>query len=178
MTWIEGGLGPASLVGVPAIELSGTGARGEIVALRFADPESGEKELGGDVSFRAPGTSARVVVKMIGSASAETDRIQIALFGHGDRGARDMEIVAGSMEVAASSQVTVTELTPEISTSGPAADSIRINTNHPEPTSERGGGGTPGSPIGAFADSVVRMLPLEYSIELDRMIELRLNQQG
>ena len=178
MTWIEGGLGPASSVGVPAIELSGTGARGEIITLRFASLESGKQELGGDLSFRVPQTSARVVIKVIGSASAKTDRIQMAVSSHGDRGTRNIEIVAQSMEVAPSAQVTVAELAPEIITSGPAADWIRIKTNDPEPAPEPGAGGTAGGPIAAFADSVVRWLPLEYSVELDRMIKLRLNQPG
>jgi Fe-S cluster assembly protein SufB len=56
MMWIEGELGPASSIGVPAIELSGTGARGEIMALRLAGLGSRAMELGGDVSFCAPGT--------------------------------------------------------------------------------------------------------------------------
>ncbi len=178
MTWIEGGLGPAYSVGVPAIELSGIGARGEMVALRFDGLESGKKDLGGDVSFRAPQTSAHVAIKVIGSASVKTDGIQIAVSSHGDRGTRDIEIVARSMEVAASAQVTATELAPEIITSGPTADWIRIKTNDPEPAPEPRGGGTASDAIAAFTDSVVRRLPLEYSVELDRMIELRLNRPG
>ena len=79
---------------------------------------------------------------------------------------------------AVSSQVTVTELAPETIMSGPAADSIRIERNGLEPAPKPERGGTAGGPIVGFADSVVRLLPLEYSIELDRMIELRLHHLG
>jgi Fe-S cluster assembly protein SufB len=177
MAWVEGNLGSDSSVGVPVIDLMGSGARGEITSLSLVGPDSGPRDSGGDVLLRQPGTSARIVTKSLRAGPAQAPRSRISLVGDGKPGGRDVELVLESMTIGESmaampqaDRMESDSTTAGILTSGDAVDSLRIATSESSDIALRVDGWR--DAVESFIDPVARLLPVEYSVELNRMIEL------
>lgn len=176
--WIDGNIGSKVTMKYPCILLAGEGARGEIVSVAFAG-KGQLQDAGAKMIHLAPNTSSRVISKSISAAGGKTvyrGTIQVAPGVFGVRASSQCDAL---MLDSKSSSDTV----PRISAPG---DKVRVT--HEATVSRldeeklfylqsRGFSKQAASQllVQGFIEPFVRELPLEYAVELNRLISLEMD---
>ncbi|PIQ76961.1 Fe-S cluster assembly protein SufB [Candidatus Peregrinibacteria bacterium CG10_big_fil_rev_8_21_14_0_10_49_24] len=177
MEWIGGNMGSGTTMLYPCSVLVGEGARCDHMAIAFAN-EGQWQDTGAKVLHMAPHTSSKVVSKSIskgGGCSVYRGMLKIAPHAHDcianvecdallldERSRTDTipDIQIRNNDVTIAHEATVGKLSEE---------DIFYLTSRGIPREE-----AKAMIVNAFIEPVVRLLPLEYAVEMNRLIELEM----
>jgi len=175
--WVDGNLGSRLTMKYPCIQLLGEGARGEILSVAFAGV-SQHQDAGAKVIHAAPNTSSRITSKSIskddGRASyrglvkvhknAENAKVSVEcdalLIGEDARSDTYPTMEIDHDEVKIEHEARVSKVAEEqlfyLTSRGLTEDDARLLI------------------VNGFMEPFTKELPLEYAVELNRLIELEM----
>ncbi len=175
--WVDGNLGSRATMKYPAVVLSGRKAHGEVLSLAMAGAGQ-HQDTGAKMTHAAPETSSLVVSKSISRAGGRTSY----------RGL--VKVLPGATDVKASVRCDALLLDPESRSDtypymdiqeedaqvGHEATVARINEQQLFYLMSRGIAEDDAAAmvVRGFIEPVTRELPMEYAVELNRLIELQM----
>ena len=177
MEWVDGNLGSMLTMKYPSVYLMGERAHGEILSLAFAG-EGQHQDAGGKIVHVAPNTTSAIISKSVSR-------------GAGRSSYRGLLKVHDGAENASSTVRCDALLLDEHSRSDTyptmEIDEERVNIGHEASVSKLGedqlfylmARGIPEEDaakmgVNGFVEPIVKELPMEYAIELNRLIELQM----
>ena len=177
MEWVDGNIGSKLTMKYPSIYLMEPGAHGEILSLAFAG-DGQHQDAGGKVIHVAPNTSSAIVSKSVSRGSGRTSY----------RGLLKVEEGAhGSTSTVRCDALLLDEHSRSDTYPTMEVDEERVNIGHEASVSKLGDdqlfylmsrGLTEEEAskmvVNGFVEPIVKELPMEYAIELNRLIELQM----
>ena len=177
MEWVDGNIGSLLTMKYPSVYLMGEGAHGEILSLAFAG-DGQHQDAGGKIVHVAPNTTSAIISKSVSrgagrssyrgllkvhegaSNSSSTVRCDALLLDEHSRSDTypTMEIDEERVNIgheASVSRLGVDQLFYLMSRGIPEEDAAKMVVN-------------------GFVEPIVKELPMEYAIELNRLIELQM----
>ncbi len=177
MEWIDGNLGSRLTMKYPAVYLLEPGARGEILSIAFAS--SGQhQDAGAKVVHCAPETKSRIVSKSISKNGGRSSYRGLVKVEHGAKHATS-NVVCDALILDPESRsdtypyIEVEERDVSI---GHEASVSRIGEEQLFYLMSRGLSEPEASTmiVNGFIEPLVKELPMEYAIEMNRLIELQM----
>jgi Fe-S cluster assembly protein SufB len=177
MEWVDCNLGSQVTMKYPSIYLKGEGARGETLSLAYA--KSGQnQDVGGKIFHLANNTSSRILSKSISSGTGISSYRGLVKIPYGVKGVKTNVICnalllsksavantypfieIASRDVSAGHEATVSKVDEEqmyyLMTRGLSEEQAR------------------GLIVSGFIEPIAKELPMEYAVELNRLIELEM----
>jgi len=177
MEWVDGNLGSKLTMKYPSVYLMEPGAHGEILSLAFAGPGQ-HQDTGGKVVHAAPHTTSAIVSKSISKGggrtsyrglvkvfegcddSASTVRCDALMIGEGSRSDTYPTMEIDAKKVTIGHEASVGKLGEDqlfylMSRGLPQVEAAKMIVN-------------------GFVQPIVKELPMEYAVELNRLIELQM----
>ena len=175
--WLDGNLGSKLTMKYPSSYLVEHGARSDILSIAFASTGQ-HQDAGGKLIFAAPNTSGSIVSKSISRGAGRSSyRGQIKIYDNADYAKVNVECDALLInEESRTDTYPYMEIENNTATVGHEATVSRLNDEQIFYLQSRG---LPGDEAAAlivrgFIEPVAKELPLEYAVELNRLIELEM----
>ncbi|SIP90824.1 Iron-regulated ABC transporter membrane component SufB [Alkalispirochaeta americana] len=177
MEWVDGNLGSKRTMKYPAVYLKGEGAHGEVLSIAFAG-KGQEQDSGGKIVHAADNTTSTITSKSISKDGGISTYRGLIKVDEGVRNARskvecDALLIDGesttntypymdikSDQVAIEHEATVSKISD---------DQIFYLMSRGMTEEEAAG-----MIVNGFLDPLVKQLPMEYAVELNRLIELEM----
>jgi Fe-S cluster assembly protein SufB len=177
MEWVDGNLGSKLTMKYPSCYLNGEGARGEILSIAYAGPGQ-HQDAGGKVVHNAPHTSSRIVSKSISRGSGRSSYRGLLKVETGAHHARsNVECDALLLdEEARTDTYPYIEINDEQAQIGHEATVSKIGDEQLFYLMSRGLSEDAAATmvVRGFIEPIAKELPLEYAVELNRLIELEM----
>ncbi|MEK6237371.1 MAG: Fe-S cluster assembly protein SufB [Planctomycetales bacterium] len=177
MEWVDGNLGSQLTMKYPSVYMMEPGARGEILSIAFASGGQ-HQDAGAKVVHCAPNTSSRIVSKSIsknGGRSSYRGLVKV------ESGAKESKssVVCDALILdpeSRSDTYPYIEVEEDDVTIGHEASVSQINEEQLFYLMSRGLSETEASTmiINGFIEPLVKELPMEYAVEMNRLIELQM----
>jgi Fe-S cluster assembly protein SufB len=177
MEWVDGNLGSKLTMKYPSIWLMGEGAHGEVLSIAFAG-EGQHQDAGGKCVHVAPNTSSVITSKSIskdGGRASYRGLLEVAKGAHGSRS----KVVCDALILDEDSR---TDTYPYI-----RIDENKVDIGHEATVSKIGeeqlfylmsrGLSEPEAAamiVSGFVEPITKELPLEYAVEMNRLIQLQM----
>jgi Fe-S cluster assembly protein SufB len=175
--WVDGNLGSMLTMKYPSVFLMGEGAHGEILSLAFAG-DGQHQDAGGKVVHVAPNTSSAIVSKSVSRGNGRTSyRGLLKVYEGAENSTSTVRCDALLLDEQSRSD---TYPTMEV-------DEEKVRIGHEASVSKLGedqlfylmSRGIPEEEaakmvVNGFVEPIVKELPMEYAIELNRLIELQM----
>jgi len=175
--WIDGNLGSKLTMKYPSVYLQGEGARGEILSIAYAGPGQ-HQDAGGKAVHMAPHTSSRIVSKSISRGSGRSSYRGLLRVDPGARYAKsNVECDALLLDEEARTDtypyIEIEETDAQI---GHEATVSKIGDEQLFYLMSRGLSEDEAATmvVRGFIEPISKELPLEYAVELNRLIELEM----
>ncbi len=173
MEWIDCNIGSGVTMKYPAVYLAGRGARGEVLSIAYAG-KGQHQDAGAKMVHLAPDTTSRVVSKSIAKDGGRTSYRGLVHIGSGAKNAKASVVCDALLldEHSRSDTYPTMRVNEESATLEHEATVERIGEDKLFYLTSRGitKGDAEGLLVNGFIDPVVKEIPLEYSIELNRLI--------
>ena len=177
MEWVDGNLGSMLTMKYPSVYLMGERAHGEILSLAFAG-EGQHQDAGGKIVHVAPNTTSAIISKSVSRGAGRSSyRGLLKVHDGAENASSTVRCDALLLDEHSRSE---TYPTMEI-------DEERVNIGHEASVSKLGedqlfylmARGIPEEDaakmvVNGFVEPIVKELPMEYAIELNRLIELQM----
>ncbi len=177
MEWVDGNLGSKLTMKYPSIYLMGQGAHGEILSLAFAGPGQ-HQDAGGKVIHVAPHTTSNIVSKSISKGGGRTSyRGTLKVHEGCDDVSASVRCDALMIDEQSRSDTYPTmEVDAKRVTIGHEATVGRLGTDELFYLQSRGIPEVEAAKmiVNGFVEPIVKELPMEYAVELNRLIELQM----
>ena len=177
MEWIDGNLGSHLTMKYPAVYMMEPGARGEILSIAFASTGQ-HQDAGAKLVHCAPNTSGRIVSKSI---SKNGGRASYRGLVRVERGAKKSKsnVVCDALILDSKSRSDTypyIELDEQDVSVGHEASVSRIGEEQLFYLMSRGLSEAEASTmiVSGFIEPLVKELPMEYAVEMNRLIELQM----
>lgn len=177
MEWVDANLGSKLTMKYPSCYLLEPGARGEILSMAFAGPGQ-HQDAGGKVIHFAPHTSSKVTSKSI---SKGTGRASYRGLLKVHKGAKDVKsnVVCDALlldERARSDTYPYIEIDEDDVTIGHEASVSKVGEEQLFYLMSRGLSEEAATTmvVSGFIEPLVKELPMEYAIEMNRLIQLQM----
>lgn len=177
MEWVDGNLGSKITMKYPSIYLMGRKARGEVLSIAYAGPGQ-HQDAGGKAIHVASETSSQIISKSISRGGGRTSYRGMV---HVLRGAQNVKskVVCDALLLDESSRsdtyptMNIDEQAVEIQHE---ASVSKIGDEQLFYLKSRGIGKTQAESmiVNGFIEPIVKELPLEYAVEMNRLIELQM----
>jgi Fe-S cluster assembly protein SufB len=177
MEWVDGNLGSKQTMKYPAIWLLGEGAHGEVLSIAFAG-DGQHQDAGGKAVHVAPNTSSVITSKSIsknGGRSSYRGLLEVAKGAHGARS----KVVCDALILDEESR---TDTYPYI-----RIDENDVDIGHEATVSKIGEeqlfylmsrglseAEAAAMIVSGFVEPITKELPLEYAVEMNRLIQLQM----
>jgi len=177
MEWVDGNLGSKLTMKYPAIWLMGEGAHGEVLSIAFAG-EGQHQDAGGKCVHVAPNTTSVITSKSIskdGGRASYRGLLEVAKGAHGSKS----KVVCDALILDEDSR---SDTYPYI-----RIDENQVDIGHEATVSKIGeeqlfylmSRGIPEHEAAAmivsgFVEPITKELPLEYAVEMNRLIQLQM----
>ena len=175
--WVDGNLGSRLTMKYPSVYMMEPGARGEILSVAFASAGQ-HQDAGAKVVHCAPHTSSRIVSKSISRAGGRASYRGLVKV---DRGAKKSKssVVCDALILDSKSRSDTypyIELEEQDVTVGHEASVSRIGEEQLFYLTSRGLSEAEASTmiVSGFIEPLVKELPMEYAVEMNRLIELQM----
>ncbi len=177
MEWIDGNLGSKVTMKYPAVYLMEPGAHGEILSIAFAG-KGQQLDAGGKVVHGAPHTTSKIVSKSIskdGGRASYRGLLKVYKGAHGSKS----NVVCDALLIddkSRSDTYPVIEIDEDDVTIGHEASVSKVGEEQlfylmsrgiPEEQAE-------GLVVAGFIEPLVKELPMEYAVELNRLVQLQM----
>jgi Fe-S cluster assembly protein SufB len=177
MEWIDGNLGSKVTMKYPSIYLTGRKARGEVLSIAYAGPGQ-HQDAGGKAIHVAPETTSQIISKSVSRGGGRTSYRGLVQVPRGAYGVKS-KVVCDALLLDEKSR----------SDTYPTMDinEDRVSIEHEATVSKVGdeqlfyleSRGIPKTQaesmvVNGFIEPIVKELPLEYAVELNRLIELQM----
>ena len=177
MEWVDGNIGSLLTMKYPSVYLMGEGAHGEILSLAFAG-DGQHQDAGGKIVHVAPNTTSAIVSKSVSRGAGRSSyRGLLKVHDGAENSSSTVRCDALLLDEQSRSD---TYPTMEV-------DEERVNIGHEASVSRLGedqlfylmSRGIPEEDaakmvVNGFVEPIVKELPMEYAIELNRLIELQM----
>ena len=175
--WIDGNLGSKLTMKYPSVYLMEPGAHGEILSLAFAGPGQ-HQDAGGKVIHGAPRTTSTIISKSISKGGGRTSyRGQVKVYP----GCRDVKSTVRCDallldEDSRSDTYPYMDIEEERVTIGHEATVSKVGEEQLFYLQSRGIQEAEAAKmiVNGFVEPIVKELPMEYAVELNRLIELQM----
>ena len=177
MEWIDGNIGSKRNMKYPAVFLMGPHARGEALSIAFAGADQ-HQDTGAKMVHMAPHTSSHIVSKSIarhGGRSAYRGLVQIM------KNARDSKsnVLCDALlvdEISRSDTYPYVDVRTDDVEMGHEATVSKVSADQLFYLMQRGLTETEAMAtiVRGFVEPIARELPMEYALELNRLIELQM----
>jgi Fe-S cluster assembly protein SufB len=177
MEWVDGNLGSKLTMKYPSVYLMGRKARGEVLSIAYAGHNQ-HQDAGGKMIHVAPETTSQIISKSISKAGGRTSYRGLV---HVYPGAKDVKskVVCDALLLDEASR-SDTYPTMKI-------DEKRVQIEHEATVSKIGDeqlfylqsrgiqkGQAESMIVNGFIEPIVKELPLEYAVEMNRLIQLQM----
>ncbi|MEX2534865.1 MAG: Fe-S cluster assembly protein SufB [Trueperaceae bacterium] len=177
MGWLDGNLGSKTTMKYPSCYLVGEGARGEVLSIAFAGNNQ-HQDAGAKMIHAAPRTTSSIVSKSISKGSGRSSYRGLVQIHQGAENARsnvecDALLLDDTAKTDTYPYIEINEKTAHI---GHEATVSKLNDEQVFYLMSRG---LPQAEamaliVRGFLEPVAKELPLEYAVELNRLIELEM----
>src|SRR5579885_71694 len=175
--WVDGNIGSRLTMKYPAIYLMGEGARGEILSMAFAG-EGQHQDAGAKVIHAAPNTTSMVTNKSVTAHGGKTTYRRLVEIHPGATGAKTrVKCDALIMDEESSSDTKPTmKIHEQQATVEHEASVSKIGEEQLFYAMSRGLSEADATAmiVNGFFDFFVKELPMEYAVELNRLIKLEM----
>ncbi len=177
MEWVDGNLGSKLTMKYPSVYLRGAGAHGEILSIAFAG-RGQHQDAGGKVVHGAPHTSSIITSKSISKDGGRGTYRGLVKVINGAKGARS-KVVCDALildKESRSDTYPVMEVDESDVSIAHEASVSRIQDEQLFYLMSRGLSETEASVmiVNGFIEPLVKELPMEYAVEMNRLIELQM----
>lgn len=177
MEWIDGNLGSKVTMKYPAVYMMGPRAHGEILSIAFAG-KGQHQDAGGKVVHGAPYTSSKIVSKSIsknGGRASYRGLLKVAKGAHHSKS----NVVCDALlldETSRSDTYPYIEIEEDEVSVGHEASVSKIGEEQLFYLQSRGIGEDEAAAmiVGGFIEPLVKELPMEYAVEMNRLIQLQM----
>ncbi len=175
--WVDGNLGSKRTMKYPSVFLLGEGAHGEVLSIAFAGKNQ-QQDTGGKMVHNAPNTSSVITAKSVsknGGISSYRGLIKVAPGMTGIKSKVDCDALIID-ENSKSNTYPYMEISSDDVSIEHEAKVSKISEDQLLYLMSRGIDETEASMmiVNGFIDPLVKQLPMEYAIELNRLIELEM----
>lgn len=177
MEWIDGNLGSKVTMKYPAVVLAGNGASGEILSVAVAGAGQ-HQDAGGKCIHLAPNTSSRIISKSISLKGGRASYRGLVHVAPGARGAKS-KVVCDALildKVSRSDTYPVNKIMETNSTLEHEATVSKIAEEQLFYLMSRGFEEHEAEAmiVNGFIEPITKELPMEYSVELNRLINMQM----
>lgn len=177
MEWIDGNLGSKLTMKYPAVYLMGEGAHGEILSVAFAK-DGQHQDAGAKVVHVAPNTTSQVVSKSISKGAGRSTYRGLCKVHKGARNAHS-SIQCDALLLHAESKTDTfpyIEIEEKKAHVGHEASVSKISEEQLFYLMSRGisEDAARAMIVRGFIEPIAKQLPIEYAVELNRLIELEM----
>jgi len=175
--WVDGNLGSRLTMKYPAIYLMEPGARGEVLSVAFASAGQ-HQDAGAKMVHCAPHTSSRIISKSISKDGGRSSYRGMVKVQKGAKKAKS-NVVCDALILdpqSRSDTYPYIEIEEEDVTVGHEASVSRIGQEQLFYLTSRGLTEAEASTmiVSGFIEPLVRELPMEYAVEMNRLIQLQM----
>lgn len=175
MEWVDGNLGSRQTMKYPSVYLLGRGAHGEVLSLAYAG-EGQHQDAGGKIIHAAPDTTSRIISKSVSRDGGRTSYRGLLQIHPGARNVR-AKVVCDALILDSASRsdtyptmkIEEDEVTVEheatVSKVGEEQLFYLMSRGLSQAEAEA-------MVVNGFVEPIVKQLPLEYAVELNRLIEM------
>ena len=175
--WVDGNIGSKRTMKYPSVYLIGEGARGEILSIAFAG-KGQEQDTGGKAVHAASHTSSVITAKSISRAGGIATYRGLVKVNPGLRDVRSRVVCDALLldENSRTNTFPVMEIESDHVSIEHEARVSRIGEDQVFYLMSRGMSEAEASfmIVSGFLDPLVKQLPMEYAVELNRLIELEM----
>ncbi len=177
MEWVDGNLGSKLTMKYPSVYMLGEGAHAEILSIAFAGTGQ-HQDAGGKVVHGAPHTSSIITSKSISKDGGRSSYRGLVKVANGAKGARS-KVVCDALILdkdSRSDTYPVMEIDESDVSIAHEASVSRIQEEQLFYLMSRGLSETEASTmiVNGFIEPLVKELPMEYAVEMNRLIELQM----
>ncbi|MEE3076640.1 MAG: Fe-S cluster assembly protein SufB [Planctomycetota bacterium] len=177
MEWVDGNLGSHLTMKYPAVYMMEPGARGEILSIAFAGPNQ-HQDAGAKLVHCAPDTTGQIVSKSISKDGGRSSYRGLARVEKGAHNAR-CNVVCDALILdpeSRSDTYPYIEILEQDVSIGHEASVSRIGEEQLFYLRSRGLSESEASTmiVNGFIEPLVKELPMEYAVELNRLIQLQM----
>jgi len=177
MEWIDGNLGSKLTMKYPAVWMMEPGARGEILSIAFSSAEQ-HQDAGAKLVHAAPNTTGQIISKSIsknGGRSSYRGLVKVKRGAHGSRS----NVVCDALILdpqSRSDTYPYIEIAEQDVSIGHEASVSRIGEEQLFYLMSRGLSEAEASTmiVNGFIEPLVKELPMEYAVEMNRLIQLQM----
>jgi Fe-S cluster assembly protein SufB len=177
MEWVDGNIGSKVTMKYPSIYLLGKGARGEVLSVAFAG-KGQHQDAGGKAIHAAPYTTSVITSKSVSKDGGRTGYRGLVRVEPGADHAKSMVRCDALIldEQSRSDTYPYVEVEDESAQLGHEASVARIGEDQLFYLMSRGLSEAEASAmiVNGFIEPITRELPMEYAVELNRLIELQM----
>jgi Fe-S cluster assembly protein SufB len=177
MEWIDGNLGSRLTMKYPAVYMMEPGARGEILSIAFSSAGQ-HQDAGAKVVHCAPNTSSRIISKSISKNGGRSSYRGLVKVESGAKKSKSSVVCDALILDSASRSDTYPyiEVDEQDVTIGHEASVSRIGEEQLFYLTSRGLAEAEASTmiVNGFIEPLIKELPMEYAVEMNRLIELQM----
>ncbi len=177
MEWVDANLGSKLTMKYPSCYLLGPGAHGEILSMAFAGPGQ-HQDAGGKVIHFAPNTSSKVTSKSISRGTGRASYRGLLKVYKGAKNTRSNVVCDALLldDRARSDTYPYIEIDEDDVTIGHEASVSKVGEEQLFYLMSRGltKGEATTMVVSGFIEPLVKELPMEYAIEMNRLIQLQM----
>ena len=175
--WLDGNIGSKVTMKYPSVMLVGEGAHGEVLSVAYAQ-DGQHQDTGAKMIHVAPGTTSRIVAKSISKGEGISTYRGLVRVHNGARGSRS-NVECDALLINEHSRTETfpyIEIEDDSASVGHEARVSRVNEEQLFYLQQRGISPDQAMAmiVSGFIEPITKELPLEYAVELNRLIELEM----
>ena len=177
MEWIDGNIGSKVTMKYPAVWMTGEHAKGEVLSVAFAG-EGQHQDAGAKMLHLAPNTSSNIVSKSVARGGGRTSYrglVQVNKGAHGSRSSVKCDALLVDT-ISRSDTYPYVDIREDDVTMGHEATVSKVSENQLFYLMSRGMTEEEAMAmvVRGFVEPIAKELPMEYALELNRLIELQM----
>jgi Fe-S cluster assembly protein SufB len=177
MEWIDGNIGSKVTMKYPSVYLMGEHAKGEVLSIAFAG-EGQHQDAGAKMVHMAPNTSSTIVSKSVARGGGRTSYrglVQVNKRAHGSKSTVKCDALLVD-QISRSDTYPYVDIREDDVSMGHEASVSKVSDDQLFYLMSRGMAQDEAMAmiVRGFVEPIAKELPMEYALELNRLIELQM----